>query len=223
MPVGASLSAAQKSCIESWIASLPIVDAGKDADDECERCGGGSCVDLKTDPNHCGSCDTVCPESACVGGVCGCAASLASCGGTCVDTQSSTSNCGSCGNVCALGQTCASGVCTCGLATVSFSAAVQPIFTTSCAFAGCHTGPNPPDGLNLSAGVSYSKLVNVLTGECSDGRKRVLPGQPSVSYLMDKLMGVDLCFGTQMPKIGMLPSSQIQTISNWICEGAPNN
>lgn len=59
--------------------------------------------------------------------------------------------------------------------------------------------------------------------ECSDQRKRVLPGQPSQSYVIDKLMNVDICFGTQMPKLGAVPSAQITTIANWICEGAPNN
>jgi hypothetical protein len=51
----------------------------------------------------------------------------------------------------------------------------------------------------------------------------VLPGQPSQSYLVDKLMGVDLCSGTAMPKTGSIPNGQVQTISNWVCEGAPNN
>jgi hypothetical protein len=100
---------------------------------------------------------------------------------------------------------------------------VQPIFTASCATAGCHAGAVPAQGLNLSAGVSYGKLVNVLASECTDGRKRVLPGQPSQSYLVEKLMGVAMCSGTAMPKTGALPSAEIQTISNWICEGAPNN
>jgi hypothetical protein len=40
---------------------------------------------------------------------------------------------------------------------------------------------------------------------------------------MDKLMGVDLCSGTQMPKLGMLPQPQLQTVSDWICGGALNN
>lgn len=88
---------------------------------------------------------------------------------------------------------------------------------------GCHTGANPAQGLNLSSGSSYSGLVNVTASECNDGRKRVLPGHPSQSYLLDKLMGVDLCFGTKMPKLGMLSGAQIQTISDWICTGAPNN
>jgi hypothetical protein len=88
---------------------------------------------------------------------------------------------------------------------------------------GCHTGVNPAEDLKLTAGSSYTGLVNVTAAQCNDGRKRVLPGQPSQSYLMDKLMGVDLCFGTKMPKMGMVPSAQIETISNWICAGAPNN
>lgn len=106
---------------------------------------------------------------------------------------------------------------------MSFAGAVQPILTASCANAGCHSGPNPAQGLPLGAGKSYAKLVNVVTSECSDGRKRVLPGQPSQSYLIEKLMGVNMCFGTVMPKSGALSSAQIQTISNWICAGAPNN
>ena len=145
------------------------------------------------------------------------------CGGSCINTQTDASNCGGCGVVCALGQTCSAGVCSCGTASVSFSGAVQPIFTASCAINGCHTGVAPPEGLNLSAGTSYSKLVNVLATECSDGRKRVLPGQPSTSYVINKLMNVNLCFGTQMPKTGSISSPQIETIANWICEGAPNN
>jgi hypothetical protein len=36
-------------------------------------------------------------------------------------------------------------------------------------------------------------------------------------------MGVDLCSGTKMPKLSSLPTDEIKTIANWICEGAPNN
>lgn len=130
---------------------------------------------------------------------------------------------GACGNTCAVGQTCVSGACTCSPVSVSYSANVQPIFTAHCNNAGCHSGPSPASGLSLAAGTSYSKLVNVTATECMDGRKRVLPGQPSVSYLVDKVMGVDLCFGTAMPKTGMISQAEIQTITNWICAGAQNN
>jgi hypothetical protein len=79
-------------------------------------------------------------------------------------------------------------------------------------------------GLNLSSGMSYSELVNVAASQCNDGRKLVVPNTPSTSYLMQKLVGVDMCTGSQMPKAGQgLPSPQIQTIAAWICNGAPNN
>jgi hypothetical protein len=100
---------------------------------------------------------------------------------------------------------------------------VQPVFTASCAPAGCHKGLMAQKGLDLTAGKAYAGLVNVAAVECSDQRKRVLPGQPSQSYLVDKLMNVDVCFGTQMPKLGAIPAGQITTIASWICEGAPNN
>jgi hypothetical protein len=78
-------------------------------------------------------------------------------------------------------------------------------------------------GLDLTLGKAYAGLVNVAAVECADGRKRVLPGQPSQSYLVDKLMNVDICFGTQMPKLGSIPAAQLTAITGWICEGAPNN
>lgn len=145
------------------------------------------------------------------------------CGAVCLDTQTDTSNCGACGNACAVGQTCAAGACTCGAASVSFAGAVQPIFTANCAQAGCHKGVMAQQGLDLSAGKAYAELVNVTASECPDQRKRVLPGQPSQSYIIDKMMNVDLCSGTKMPKLGLLPQGQVTTIANWICEGAPNN
>jgi hypothetical protein len=73
------------------------------------------------------------------------------------------------------------------------------------------------------AGKAYAGLVNVVAAQCSDQRKRVLPGQPSQSYLIDKMMNVDICFGSKMPKLGALPQGQITTVADWICEGAPNN
>jgi len=101
---------------------------------------------------------------------------------------------------------------------------VQPIFTASCTAAGCHSGALPKENLDLTAGKAWGQLVNIKTNECSGSRIRVVPKDPSTSYLVDKLLGVDLCFGSQMPKLGQtLPNAQLQTISNWICEGAPNN
>ncbi len=146
------------------------------------------------------------------------------CNGSCVDTMNDPANCGGCGVACAIGQTCSMGGCLCGAASVSFAAAVQPIFTGSCALNGCHKGVMAQAGLDLStAAKSYPDLVNVAASQCNDGRKRVSPGQPQQSYIIHKMMGVNLCFGTKMPKLGQVQQAQVQTISDWICSGAPNN
>lgn len=186
----------------------------------------GSCVNLSSDSSDCGQCGTVCQGGqTCTNGTCACPSGQSFCGGACVDTSSNNVDCGSCGNVCVLGETCVSGKCSCGSSSVSFSGAVQPIFTASCATAGCHTGMFPQQGMNLSAGQAYGATVNVPAAECTDGRDRVKPSDATHSYVVEKLLGVDMCgSGTQMPKTGgALPSSEIQTIVDWICEGAPNN
>jgi hypothetical protein len=82
----------------------------------------------------------------------------------------------------------------------------------------------PKENLALDATKSYAELVNVATSECSGQRKLVVPGSPSTSYLMQKLLNVNVCTGTQMPKAGQtLPKAQLDQISSWICSGAPNN
>ena len=143
-------------------------------------------------------------------------------GGAACQTETDPINCGECGNVCATGQTCVAGACTCGTASVSFAQAVQPILTTSCAKATCHSGGTPKAGLSLVDGMSHAELVNVEAGQCEDGRMRVLPGEPSMSYIIDKVMKVDLCAGKKMPPAAgsMLDPAEIQVISDWICGGA---
>ncbi len=89
---------------------------------------------------------------------------------------------------------------------------------------GCHSGAAPKQGLTLVSGMAYGSLVGVASSECGASRKRVQPGDPSASYLMDKLLGTNLCSGSQMPKSGQgLPKAQIDTIGAWICAGAQNN
>lgn len=125
-------------------------------------------------------------------------------------------NCG----VCGAGNLCNANVCECG--GVAFAAQIQPIFTNTCAGAGCHGGVTPAEGLSLAAGRSFASLVNVAASQYAN-RLRVSPGAPDRSYLMDKLRGVNLCFGTAMPKTRNIQQASIDLVGAWICEGAPNN
>jgi hypothetical protein len=67
--------------------------------------------------------------------------------------------------------------------------------------------------------------VDQMTIQCADAgieRKRVDPGSPSTSYLIDALRGRDLCGGERMPVSGpYLDEGQITAIEDWISDGAP--
>ena len=84
---------------------------------------GGACNDLTSDPNHCGTCTTVCSSSQicsagrCVtagggdGGAVMCGSGLTNCSGACNDLQNDPNHCGTCTTVCPTGQFCSSGRC----------------------------------------------------------------------------------------------------------------
>jgi len=101
----------------------------------------------------------------------------------------------------------------------TLSADVVPITKTNCAVAiACHT-------VDATASGVYHSYVNVPCEECSDARPLITPGDPEHSYLINKITGKNLCGGFgSMPKGGQLmEGSEIQTIYDWICEGAPQN
>ena len=78
----------------------------------------------------------------------------------------------------------------------------------------------PAEGLNLSSSsTGYAGLVNVSSTECTT-KKRVLPGDSNNSYLINKLTGLNMCFGSKMPKTGSMSQAQIDTIRAWIDSGA---
>lgn len=104
------------------------------------------------------------------------------------------------------------GLATGGVANVvvarpTFSGNIAPIFQAQCAI--CHSGANPTGGLDLTSYQSAAKL------------HIWIPGKPQESLLYQKLTGA---IPPQMPLDATpLPPGAIQTIANWIKEGAPDN
>jgi hypothetical protein len=90
-----------------------------------QRCGA-VCVDVASDPSHCGTCDTICTSGfACIDGTCAplCPPGLVDCSGGCVDPTTNLQFCGatpgcgagdvgSSGMACPTGAPCQDGACT---------------------------------------------------------------------------------------------------------------
>jgi hypothetical protein len=77
--------------------------------------------------------------------------------------------------------------------------------------------------MNLtSTANSYAALVNVASLQVA--LDRVEPGNPDDSYLIRKLEGGPGITGVRMPQGGpFLDQATIDTIRQWIADGAPNN
>jgi len=95
------------------------------------------------------------------------------------------------------------------------------IFTPSCATSGCHSGSNPPDGLHLTAGDSYSNIVNV--NAVQSDLDRIEPGDPDSSYLYRKLLGTGIVANRMPLGAPRLPQEQIDLVKQWILDGAEDN
>jgi hypothetical protein len=96
---------------------------------------------------------------------------------------------------------------------------VEPILMSRCSGEFCH-------GLTMtSSSKTYAFLVNQSSTECDDSRPLVTPGDADHSYLVDKMLGRNLCAGHPMPRgLGnRLSSDEIRTVTDWIREGAPND
>jgi mono/diheme cytochrome c family protein len=98
------------------------------------------------------------------------------------------------------------------------------IFTPICS--SCHNGVGTalPGALNLTtAAASYKALVGQLTVE-QPTVEFVSPGNPTTSYVIQKLLGAVTISGKQMPLGGpYLSTAQITQISQWIAAGPQNN
>ena len=113
-----------------------------------------------------------------------------------------------------------------GTPPVTLSQIQASVFTPICS--GCHNGSNPPGGAlpgsqNLTAGNSFAALVGVASLE-QPALRRVKPGDPDNSYLIQKLEGAASISGSRMPLGGpFLDQATIDEIKSWISSGAPNN
>ena len=100
----------------------------------------------------------------------------------------------------------------------SFKAVQDNVFTPICTT--CHSGASAPLGLRLDAANSYALLVNVPSVEVGS-LKRVAPGDPANSYLVQKIEG-RASVGARMPLGGpALSQANIDLVRAWIASGAP--
>jgi hypothetical protein len=100
-------------------------DAGSDAGSDAGACSppytdcgtGGEilCVNLQTDPDHCGGCGVPCGALVCSSGGCAleCDSGLQNCDGACVDLDTDRDHCSACNEPCAPTFVCIAGECTC--------------------------------------------------------------------------------------------------------------
>jgi hypothetical protein len=107
-------------------------------------------------------------------------------------------------------------------ASVSYASQIQPIFTSNCATAGCHSGPNPAGNLSLTQGHSYGNLVGVTSRDFAPAL-RIAPNDPGASVLYNKVANTNFFGRTMPPGTTGLPSSQVDLIRTWILEGAHDN
>ncbi|MBI2915536.1 MAG: hypothetical protein HYY07_01600 [Elusimicrobia bacterium] len=100
---------------------------------------------------------------------------------------------------------------------------VYSIFSgAGCLTGGCHGASAAP--LMNSQSSAYSNMVGK-TSNCS-GKTYVVSGNSSASYLIEKIASNPSC-GSRMPQGNASyfdsNSSQLQTIKDWINDGAQNN
>lgn len=93
--------------------TLPFDESSSGCPATADACGS-LCVDLATDPLHCGACEAACPAGqVCDGGTCSvdCGPGATACEGSCTNLELDPANCGGCGVACDDGLVCSAGQC----------------------------------------------------------------------------------------------------------------
>jgi len=99
------------------------------------------------------------------------------------------------------------------LTNVSFSQDIYPIFQVKCAFSGCHAGPNPADGIDLSTWVNVTANPYIVF--------RFNSGNSTLVWAIEGRAGI-----SPMPPVGYarpITTKQLAGIKTWIDEGAKDN
>jgi hypothetical protein len=93
------------------------------------------------------------------------------------------------------------------------------VYTTVLSGCGCHSGG--AGGLTFgNEQATYNALVSV-TSNCN-GLPLVAPGNPSGSFLHDKVANASPACGSRMPRGGRaLPAATVRILTDWIAAGAP--
>jgi hypothetical protein len=175
------------------------------ADCTGRECGSDGCG------GTCGGNGGACPDGqSCSSGQC-VAACVPDCSGKNCGDDGCGGSCGACGS----GQSCSSGACV--TATVTFANVYAIFQDRTCGRTGCHAGRTAAEGLDLSTSAkAQAGLVDVASTECTS-KKRVLSGDATQSYLLNKLTGSGMCSGSQMPKGGTpLNNTELDTVRSWI-------
>ena len=131
-----------------------------------------------------------------------------------------------CSNTC---ETPTNPECEAGEFDSTFEAIQSVVFDGyDCSNATCHGGAAPSGNLNLTAGSAYANILSVAS-TISPAHDRVVPGEPALSVLYDKLQagtngGLPAFGGSSMP-VGpiALTAEHLQAVWEWIRAGAPED
>ncbi|MFW2389707.1 MAG: hypothetical protein ACN4G0_15320, partial [Polyangiales bacterium] len=146
--------------------------------------------------------------------------SLLLCGGF------SLAGCGSDSSACSDGQVACDGNCIDPIAPTLAAIQSEIFEPRNCAASACHDSSLPAEGLDLSSvAASGMTLVGINSVQRTE-LFRVGAGNSDSSYLMNKILGVDMALGTVRmpvnPPEGMdfLCAAEVDAIRQWIDDGA---
>lgn len=127
-------------------------------------------------------------------------------------------------NPCSGGQVDCDGECVDPFAPTLAAIQSQIFDLRGCALSACHDSDLPQAQLDLSSvTASATNLIDINSVQVPDSL-RVAPNDSSASYLMNKLLGVDMALGTtRMPQNDdgfVLCDAEVNAIRQWIDDGA---